>query len=86
VPADDVVDQLGDQHRLADPAAAEQAGLAAPLQRGREIDGLDPGDEDLGRGALLGQRHRRPAERPPLTPAEIAPAADGSSPDGCSRT
>jgi hypothetical protein len=37
----DVVDQLGDEYRLARTGAAEQPGLPAPLQRGQDIDGLD---------------------------------------------
>jgi hypothetical protein len=51
----DVVDQLLDQHRLADAGAAEEADLAA-LGVGREqVDDLDAGDEDLGLGRLLGE-------------------------------
>src|SRR5687768_2377779 len=49
----DVVDQLLDQHRFADPGAAEQADLAA-LGVGREqVDNLDPGDQDRGLGRLV---------------------------------
>ena len=53
----DVVDQLLDQHGLADAGAAEQADLAA-LGVGREqVDDLDAGLEDLlGRGQVLGAR------------------------------
>ena len=47
-----VVDQLHDQHGLADAGAAEQADLAA-LGIGREqIDDLDAGDQDFGFGRL----------------------------------
>ena len=56
----DVVDQLLDQHGLADAGAAEQADLAA-LAVGREqVDDLDAGDEDLGRRST---GRRRPAPR-----------------------
>ena len=49
----DVVDQLLDEHRLADARAAEQADLAA-LGVGREqVDDLDAGDEDLGFRRLI---------------------------------
>ena len=55
----DVVDELHDQHGLADAGAAEQADLAA-LGVGREqVDDLDAGDEDLRLGRLLGIGRRR---------------------------
>ena len=55
----DVVDQLHDQHGLADARAAEQADLAA-LGVGREqVDDLDAGLEDLRFGRLLGIGRRR---------------------------
>ena len=49
----DVVDQLHDQHGLADAGAAEQADLAALGVRREQVDDLDAGDEDLGFGRLL---------------------------------
>ena len=42
----DVADQLLDDDRLADAGAAEDAGLAAALERGDEVDDLDAGLED----------------------------------------
>ena len=45
--AGDVVDQLLDQHGLADAGAAEQADLAAADVRGDQVDHLDAGLEDL---------------------------------------
>src|SRR5215204_7450570 len=53
----EVVDQLLDDHRLADAGAAEQADLAA-LRVGREqVDDLDAGLEHLrGRRELLDRR------------------------------
>jgi len=59
----DVVDQLLDQHGLADAGAAEQPDLAA-LQVGRQqIDDLDAGDQDLGRGRLVLEGRRGAVDR-----------------------
>ena len=49
----DVVDQLLDQHGLADAGAAEQADLAALGVRREQVDDLDAGDEDRGFGRLV---------------------------------
>ena len=55
----DVVDQLLDDHRLADAGAAEQADLAA-LGIGREqVDHLDAGGQDLRFRRLLDEFGRR---------------------------
>ena len=51
----DVVDQLLDQHGLADAGAAEEADLAALGVGGEQVDDLDAGDEHLGFGGLLGE-------------------------------
>ena len=54
----DVVDQLLNQHGLADAGAAEQADLAA-LGVGREqVDDLDAGDENFSFGRLVGVARR----------------------------
>ena len=42
-----VIDQLGDQHRLAHASAAKQPGLAAALDGRQQIDGLDAGFQDF---------------------------------------
>ena len=55
----DVVDQLHDQHGLADAGAAEQADLAALGVRREQVDDLDAGDEDLRFGRLVGIGRRR---------------------------
>ena len=55
----DVVDQLLDQHGLADAGAAEQADLAALGVGRQQVDDLDAGDEDLRLGRLLGVGGRR---------------------------
>ena len=49
----DVVDQLHDQHCLADAGAAKEADLAALGVGRQQIDNLDAGDQDLGLGRLL---------------------------------
>ena len=49
----DVVDQLHDQHGLADAGAAEQADLAALVVRRQQVDDLEAGDEELGFRRLL---------------------------------
>ena len=55
----DVVDQLHDQHRLADAGAAEQADLAALGVRREQVHDLDAGDQDLGLGRLVDVRTAR---------------------------
>ncbi len=55
----DVVDQLHDEHGLADAGAAEQADLAALGIRRQQIDDLDAGDEDLRLRCLIGKRRSR---------------------------
>ena len=62
----DVVDQLEDQHRLADAGAAEQPHLAALHVRRQEVDDLDPGLEDLGGRAEAVERRRLAVDRPAL--------------------
>ena len=59
----DVADQLRDDDRLADPGAAEDAGLAALGEGGDEVDDLDAGLEDLDRGRLVLEARRRPVDR-----------------------
>jgi peptide chain release factor 1 len=59
----DVVDQLHDDHGLADAGAAEQADLAAARIRREQIDDLDAGDQDLRLGRLVDERGRRLVDR-----------------------
>jgi hypothetical protein len=49
----DIVDQLLDDHRLADPGAAEQPDLAAARIGREQIDDLDASDQDLRLGCLV---------------------------------
>ena len=62
--ADHVVDELHDEHRLADPGTAEQPGLPAPFERGEYVDHLDPGRERIGAGRTPCQRHGPAMDRP----------------------
>ena len=88
----DVVDQLHDDHGLADAGAAEQADLAALRIGGQQIDHLDSGDQDLGLGRLIDQLRRRlvdrhvnlGVDRPPLVDRladHVEDAAEGLAPD-----
>src|SRR2546421_391724 len=64
--ARDVVDQLLDEHRLADAGAAEEADLAA-LHVGRDqVDHLDPRLEDLDRRLEVLEARRVAVDRPAL--------------------
>ncbi len=49
----DVVDQLLDQHRLADAGAAEEPDLATAGVRREQVHDLDAGDQNLRLGRLL---------------------------------
>ena len=62
----DVVDELHDQHGLADAGAAEQADLAALGVGSQQVDDLDAGDEDLRFRRLIGEGRRRRVNRPPV--------------------
>ena len=62
----DVVDQLLDQHGLADAGAAEEADLAALHVRRDQVDDLDAGLEDLDRRREVAERRRVAVDRPAL--------------------
>ena len=74
---DHVVDHFGEQHRLAHARPAEQARLAAALQRHEHIDDLDARFEDLGLGGTPRQRRRSPMHRTPLDIGQRRFAVDG---------
>ena len=74
---DHVVDHLGEQHRLAHARPAEQARLAAALQRHQHIDDLDARLEDLGLGGTPCQRRRSPMDGAPLDIGRRRLAVDG---------
>ncbi len=59
-----VVDQLRDQHGLAEASAAEQSDLAAAGEGADQIHHLQAGLEHLGGGHLFLKRGRRAVDRP----------------------
>ena len=63
VALDHGMDQLHDEHGLADPGAAEHCRLAALRQRRQQVDHLDAGREDFRRTALRGKRRRAAMNR-----------------------
>ena len=68
----DVVDQLLNEHGLADAGAAEQADLAALGVRREQVHDLDAGDENLGFGRLLGIGRRIGMDRAAVDPCHRA--------------
>ena len=73
----DVVDQLLDDHGLADAGAAEQADLAALGVRRQQIDDLDAGDENFRFRRLVGVGGRGRMDRAPLLVRHRAGLVDG---------
>ena len=73
----DVVDQLLDQHRLAEAGAAEQADLAAAHERRDQVDDLDPGLEDLRLRGELAELRRVAVDRPALCVGRPVLLVDG---------
>ena len=63
---DHVVDHFGEQDGFAHTRPAEQARLAAALQRHEHINDLDARFEDLGFGGAPGQRRRGPMDSAPF--------------------
>ena len=59
----DVVDELLNQHRLADARAAEETDLAALGVGRKQVDDLDAGDQNLRFGRLLDVRRGRLMDR-----------------------
>ena len=76
----DVVDELHDQHGLADAGAAEQADLAALGVRREQVDDLDAGDQDLRFGRLIGEGRRFGDGSARLLLALTGPASSTGSP------
>ena len=74
---DHVVDHFGEQHRLAHARPAEQARLAAALQRHEHIDDLDARFKDFRFGGTSCQRRRSPMHRTPLDIGQRRFAVDG---------
>ena len=62
----DVVDELHEEHGLADAGAAEEADLAAAEVRGQQVDDLDAGLERLDLDVLVDEGRRGAMDREPL--------------------
>ena len=77
----DVVDQLHDQHGLADAGTAEQADLAALEVGGQQIDDLDAGDQHLGLGRLVDEVRGRGMDRRGDRDVDRAALVDGLADD-----
>ena len=76
----DAGDQLGEDHRLAQPGAAEEADLAAADERGEQVDDLDARLEHLGLGREVVERGRVAVDRPALRRVRPAPRPSIGSP------
>ena len=63
MPLGDIVDELHDEHGLADARAAEQADLAALGVGGQQVHHLDAGHQLLRLGGLVHERRRRAVDR-----------------------
>ena len=72
--AREVVDQLLDQHRLADAGAAEEPDLAALDVRRDQVDALEARLEDLDLRRQVAERRRIAMDRPALGVRPAAPA------------
>ena len=72
----DAGDQLGEDDRLAQPGAAEEADLAAADERRQQVDDLDAGLELLGLGREAVERGRVAVDRPALAGRDRASAVD----------
>ncbi len=72
----DVVDQLHHVDGLADAGAAEQADLAALGERAHQVDDLDAGFQQLGRGRLVFVRRRGAVDFPRIRRGDRAGLVD----------
>ena len=72
--AGDPRNQLGQDHRLAEPGAAEQPRFAAPDKRRQQVDHLDAGLEHFGFRRKLRDLGRVAMDRPALRRFHRAPA------------
>jgi hypothetical protein len=61
-----VVNQLLDQHRLAETGAAEESDLSALDERCKQVDDLETGFEDLDLRREVGELRRVAVDRPAL--------------------
>ena len=59
----DVVDELHDDHRLANTRTTKGSNLTTLRERANQVDDLDAGFEDFGRGGLINKRRSRGVNR-----------------------
>ena len=86
----DRADQFHDEDRLANASTTEHRRLAAAGERRKQIDHLDPAQERLGRGCLLGKvrrpwvnrRQRSVSRQRPAAVDRFADDVDQASEDG----
>jgi hypothetical protein len=77
----DVVDELHQEHGLADAGAAEQADLAAAAVGGEQVDDLDARHQHLDLGALLDEGRGGAVDRAELGGVDRALLVDGIADD-----
>ena len=77
----DVVDELHDEHCLADAGATEEADLAATGIGGQQVHDLDTGHEDFLLGRLVDELRRRAMDRQGLLRAHLTPLIHGLAHD-----
>ena len=78
----DVVDELLNEDSLADTGTAEETNLASTGVRGEQVDDLDTGLEDLGRGRLVDVRGRVGVDREGLDGLDRATLVDRLADNG----
>ena len=77
----DVVDQLEDEHGLADAGATEQTDLATAAVGGQQVDDLDAGLEHLDLDRLVDELGRRAVDRMELGRGDRPGLVDGQTDD-----
>jgi peptide chain release factor 1 len=77
----DVVDELLNEHGLADTGTTEETNLSTTGVRGEEIDDFDTGGQNLGRGRLLDERGSLGVDRQVLGGLDGATLVNGVTSD-----
>lgn len=77
----DVVDELLNEHGLTDTGTTEETNLSTTGVRGEEIDDLDTGGQNLGRGRLLDERGSLGVDRQVLGGLDGATLVNGVTSD-----
>ena len=77
----DVVDELLDEHSLADTGTTEETNLAATCVGREQVDNLDTGLEDLSGGRLVDERGRLCVDRAELVALDGSTLVDGLAND-----